>query len=516
VLYAGVAMVLVLATGTPVFAAESEYVPRADYERLKSEFEQLRQQVRELQKSQQAAQSTDQQLEKTVQAHEKELQEVKQKARTNTAGLLPEGIQLTPGWEKARSDEWMNLGRKHRFDALVARAGDMDLYMGLNTVGRFQYLQQNDVTDTVGTNSVTTGPLEPGIQTPFGQFSFLADFQKAIEVYFDVYIASRAHEDSPQGDEGYILFREIPGPLGDNKLVKAIFDNVDVKAGEFEMDFGDAHYRRSNNADVQRNPLIGNYIIDPQTTDLGIEVYSEETPNQRFGWLAGLGTGNTGSFQNDHGWGLHGKLFGEPVEGLRTSGSVYWVDHSGNPTSSAGGTKDDLFRSNRSGAPYDDVLAAGSTAGQIAVGGGQKVFAAQLDVTWDANPWELYSHIGLTRDQDVNGSAAGTPEESWVYYSAEGIYNLNPRLYLAARYNGASALSLVSAASSADEVGSNGSVHRLQFGGGYWLHDTVLAKVEYVHQLYRDFSPNGSQVSGIDAWKDPDFNGVLAEVSFSY
>ena len=44
----------------------------------------------------------------------------------------------------------------------------------------------------------------------------------------------------------------------------------------------------------------------------------------------------------------------------------------------------------------------------------------------------------------------------------------------------------------------------------------MLVKAEYVYQWYDDFSPAEGQVGGIDAWRDPSFNGVIFEASFSF
>jgi hypothetical protein len=77
-------------------------------------------------------------------------------------------------------------------------------------------------------------------------------------------------------------------------------------------------------------------------------------------------------------------------------------------------------------------------------------------------------------------------------------------------------LRLVSAASSSRDVDSGGLVHRFQLGGGYWLTKTILAKLEYVYQLYNGFDASGSQVSGVDVWLDPSFHGVITEVSFAF
>ncbi|MDP3703923.1 MAG: hypothetical protein Q8R78_06005, partial [Candidatus Omnitrophota bacterium] len=162
------------------------------------------------------------------------------------------------------------------------------------------------------------------------------------------------------------------------------------------------------------------------------------------------------------------------------------------------------------------VLDNSSAAGDVLPVTGQHVFATQFDATWEGDPVEAYSHIGWVQDSDNNGNAAGSPRQSWLYYAAEGMYRFTPRLYAAARYSGASALRLVSAASSSRDVDSGGLVHRIQLGGGYWLTKMLLTKLEYVYQLYNGFSANESQVSGVDTWLDPSFHGVLAEVSFAF
>jgi len=423
---------------------------------------------------------------------------------------------MTPGWERSRNPNWMGLGRRQRMTTQIARTGNMNLFLGLNTVGRVQYLQQYNVFDTVVPNSVVTGPLEPGIQTPFGQFSLLADFDGAMEVYFDIYIATRPHEDLLQADEGFLLLRQLPGPLGENSLVNAFFERANVKFGAFEIDYGDHHYRRSNNADVQRNPLIGNYVIDPRTTDIGAEIFS--VPGAHFlNWLVGVGVGNTGDFQAERGWQFHGKLYGNSYVGLRPSVSFFWADHAGNPTGFPNsGSKSDLFRSNRSGGPYEDVFAAGNAPGQVTPGNGQNVAAVEFDLTWQTARQEIFGYCGMVQDSDTNGSAAGTPTESWMYYATEGVYRFTPRAYMAARYSAASALHLVSSADNSRDVPSDGTIHRFQVGGGYWLHETILAKLEYVHEFAQGFTADASQASGIDVWRDPSFYGVLMEISFAF
>lgn len=484
--------------------ASDQYVPRSEYERLKQDFEVLKAQVKQLQ------QHTADAVAQPTRVSTEEGGRAGERAQSRFA-LLPNG-ELRPGWERVRAPGWMGPGHLDKMNARIAQAGELDLYMGVDTVGRLQWLSQGHVQDSVGSDSILPGPLSPGFQTAYGNFSFLADIERKLEMYFNVFIADSPHPDRMQGDEGYLLVRELPGTLGETPWLRSLFETVEVKAGQFELDFGDAHYRRSLNAAVQRNLLIGNYVVDPRTTEIGVEVSSDEG---RFpvNWLVGVGSGGeTGDFQKNHALSLHGKLWGCPIEHLRTSSSIYWTDQSKSPTNS----RTNLFRANRSGSPYAGVLDNSSAAGDVLPTTGQRVLATQFDATWEADPVEVYGHFGWVQDGDNNGNTNGSPRSSWLYYALEGSYHFTPRLYGALRYSGASALRLVSAASSSRDVDSGGLVHRVQLGGGYWLTKTILTKLEYVYQLYNGFEADGSQVSGVDTWLDPSFHGMLAEVSFAF
>jgi len=490
-----------------------EYVPRSEYDQLKKAFErqredydQLKKDVAKLKEAQQKSEAV------SPQEPAKLARNVEGKAVPSPGLQILPPSEIIPGWERARAPGWMTPSRLYSKSVRIANMNDVNLYMGLDTVGRLQALAQHNVRDTVS-NKISSGTLRSGFQTAYGNMSFLADFNKQMEVYFDIFLADKPHQDYLQGDEGYMLIRDLPGPVGDIPWVKAIFDKVDVKAGQFETDFGDAHYRRSINAIVQRNPLVGDYLIDPRATEVGMEIYTNDGALPvPVGLLVGFGSGgDTGDFKKGHQYSVHGKVWAEPIEKLRTSASVYAVDQSGNTTSVT-----NLFRANRSGGAYAGIFTDGTSPGDITSGAGKQVFASQFDLTWEGNPVELYSHIGWFQDTDTNGSVAGTPTESWLYYAAEGIYRFNKRLYAAARYSGAAAGRLVSATNSTRDVHSAGVAHRIQVGGGYWLAKTVLLKAEYVYQIFKGFKSDASQVAGVDAWNDPSFDGVITEVSFSF
>ena len=275
-------------------------------------------------------------------------------------------------------------------------------------------------------HGVNQAGLDPGFQDPFANLSFLAAIPDKLDVYFDLYVASRPHASTMYGHEGYMLFKQLPAPF-DTGTLASIFDYVNVKVGAFDLDYGDDNYRRSNNARVQRNPLIGNPLVDPNVEEIGSEIYSIKGPVY---WLFGVGSGTT-TEHFDHGSepSFHGKLWGYPLPDLRTSISAYHVDLADSADTSY------LYTNGRSGGTFAAILGGGDNPGQILPAAGKDVTAVQGDVTWNHWPFEVYSNVGWVQDSDINGQVAGTPSESWVYGAFEPVYHITPSLYLAGRYS---------------------------------------------------------------------------------
>lgn len=375
---------------------------------------------------------------------------------------------------------------------------DLNLYMGLQTVGRFQALQQQNVS----IDGVKQAGLDPGIQDPFASLSFLASIPDKLDVYFDLYVASRPHPNTMYAHEGYLLFKQLPAPFDAGPLGK-LFDYVNLKVGAFDLDFGDDNYRRSNNARVQRNPLIGNSIVDPNVEELGGELYSVKGPLY---WLIGVGSGTTTEyFDYGSSASVHGKLWAYPLPDLRTSVSAYHVDLSG--TNMTDQTSD-LYYAGRSGEPFAAVFGGGDDPGTLLLGGGKDVTAVQADATWNHWPFEIYSNVGYEQDTDTNGPTPGNPAERWVYGTVEPVFHFTPALYVAARYS-------FGVANAVGGVETDGWADRIEVGAGYWLTRDILTKIEYVYQQYHGFGSDTGVVSGVDASPNPRFSGVLLEVSWS-
>src|SRR5688500_12830071 len=246
------------------------------------------------------------------------------------------------------------LGRAAQAQLKIVDTDKNKLFITLNTVGTAQALDHENVYDAKGTQ---LAKIEPGFQTAFGNLGFIGKFgqNQEIEVVFDMYLSSRNHPSQTYGNEGYIILRGVPENLQSLKFLEPILKKVDLKAGHMLVDFGDAAMHRSNNANVQKNPLVGNFVMDPNIVSIGMQASSK--PGNRIGWLVGVSNGTTTEDWNvGRGFAYNGKLIFYPIKSLRTSVSYIATNQADNPTKAAGGSSMQMFTGNRSGERYAGIL----------------------------------------------------------------------------------------------------------------------------------------------------------------
>ena len=389
-----------------------------------------------------------------------------------------------------------------------------DIHLGVRSAGVLQFLNHTNANNTLP-------EIKPGLQSAVGNLQIYGNITDGIKAYVELYLSSRHHVGDVYDREGYVLLEYLPRTLEWAQGVNKVFKYIDLKVGHFEVNYGDWRMRRSDNADVQQNPLIGNYLVDANTVGVGGEVYFYYNILEVMG---GVTTGTTtGDFKEGRGFAKYGKvafnLFRDHKNFLlddrliRLSGSVYRVDLSDNPATRPQGSINNLFNGNFSGSRYEAVLSGGPEAGQIVPQGGQDVTGVQLDLTFKWNRLNIWGMYGFAGDNDVNGqelngTGAGTPEEQWNYFGAEAQFEITDKLYVAGRYSGADARTIAG-------VDSDGYVDRIQGGLGYELIPGILVKGEYVTQQYRDFTQPVNH-NGLDFNLDPEFSGFVAEVAIAF
>ncbi len=343
------------------------------------------------------------------------------------------------------------------------------------TSGAIQYLQQD--------NDLHNMPKIPwGFQSARGNLNFSAHIADGIDVFFNAFLSSNHHVGQWYDDEGYITISKLPESSDILGLNNSLFKYFTLKAGFIPVDYGLWWEIRSDNADVQRNPLIGNYIVDANDVEPSLEI---KTKPALFNALVAFGDGTTtGDFTPGRGNEVNAKVWLDLHNQLNIAASVYRSNQANNGTGyPAGGSTTDLYAGNRSGSQYSGIFGDDPEAGDIAPQKGQNVTAYQFDGFYNLKPVKIFGMYGYTKDADINGSAPGTPQESWSYYGGDITYYIFPALYMAARYSAASSSMYQGIDVSANPV----SASRVQLGAGVWVTKAMLLKLEYVNQQYKNF-----------------------------
>jgi hypothetical protein len=311
---------------------------------------------------------------------------------------------------------------------------------------------------------------------------------RGIRVAMTTYSSARHHNETWVKD-GYLLVDASPidwAPL--NNIMKY----VTIRAGHFEINYGDAHFRRTDNGNSIRNPLVGNYIMDAFTTEVGAEVYFRANGFLAMGGVTG--GESRGMITNPDKRSPsylakvgYDKKFSDDLR-FRLTASEYATSSSVSNT---------LFSGDRAGSRYYDVLenttsteAAQAWSGAMQPGLKNSIHSFVINPFVQFRGLELFGNI-----ERAKGRAAGeTANRTWKQNVGEAVYRFLPdqRLYVAARYNTVKGQLTVGT--------PDVTVKRTQFGGGWFLTPNLLTKIEYVNQSYLDFPTtdirNGGKFKG--------------------
>ncbi len=314
-----------------------------------------------------------------------------------------------------------------------------------------------------------------------------AQLADGIRVNLTTYLSSRHHPEAwVKG--GYLQIDKLP--MLNNPALDHLMNYVTLRVGHFEINYGDTHFRRTDNGNALYNAFVGNYILDSFTTEIGGEVYVRSN-----GFLAmGAITGGEirGSVENPDGRApsFYGKLgvdrqINDNVR-VRLTGSAYTTAKSLNNT---------LHSGDRAGSRYYSVMSGSDWSGRLfGVGFRDEVTSFMVNPFVQVGGLELFGVL-----EWVEGSAANEAENRNVaQYGGEAIYRfLDNDLFVGGRYNVVDGELL----SGSDlEV----SVDRWQISAGWFVTSNILAKVEYMQQNYNDY-PAGS------LFEDGQFDGFMIE-----
>jgi hypothetical protein len=321
------------------------------------------------------------------------------------------------------------------------------------------------------------------------------------------YLSSRHHPESwVKG--GYIQFDKLP--FLNDPTFGGLMDNMRIRVGHMEINYGDTHFRRTDNGNAIYNPFVGNYIMDAFNTEIGGEVlYQNNGLIALLGITGGEINGNIADMSenvnpnDDKGkrspsW--IGKLGydGDVADNvrLRVTGSFYTTSSS---------SANHLFDGDRGGSRYYLVMAPpGARAGDRGIfpsgrwnpGFSDKVSSFVGNAFFKAGGFEVFTFFESAKGRK-NSEAT---ERDANQFATDLIYRFgeNENVYIGGRYN------TVTSEQSFDGSLRDISIDRVQLGVGWFITKNILAKLEYVTQKYKDF-PNTNILH------EGKFDGVMIE-----
>jgi hypothetical protein len=371
---------------------------------------------------------------------------------------------------------------------------------GASFTQQFQDLHHSNsaaprMADTVNLNQLVG--IGAGFNNAVANLYLNAQMAKGIRIAVTTYMSSRHHDETWVKD-GYLLVDALPF---DNDMLDLIMHFVTVKAGHFEVNYGDQHFRRSDNGNTIYNPFVGNLIMDAFTTEIGGEVYLRSGGVLMMGGVTGGEVHGQVTAPEKRSPSYIAKLGYDrqvnPDVRVRLTGSAYYTKRSVNNT---------LYSGDRAGSRYYSVMentqsseTAQAWSGSIQPGFRSNVRAMVLNPFVKVRGLELFGNIETAR-----GAAANEPRNrTWNQYAGDVVYRFLPReqMYVGARYNTASGRLA--------GMDSDVNAKRLQIAGGWFIMPGVLTKVEYVRQTYGGFPT-------IDIRHGGKFDGVMVEGAIGF
>lgn len=386
------------------------------------------------------------------------------------------------------------------FDGLKVR-------FGAGFTQQFQSLKhENKAINNTGTGANRLYPIAPGFMT--AQANLFIDAQLADGITLNVtnYMSARHHNEFwVKG--GYIQFDKLPFK---GQFWSDLMKIATIKIGHFEINYGDAHFRRSDGGQTLWNPFMEGNIMDAFATEIGGEIYLQKNG---FIGMIGLTNGmikghvdsviatvqdaNTSRNPSIYLKGGFDKQVSEKVR-VRVTGSLY-------TNSSQAGSGLTLYGGDRTGSNYQNVMEKGvpgalpaSTAvafsGRLNPGFSKKVTAFMLNGFLKAGGLEIFG----TYESAKGRTKTETADRKANQVAIDGVYRFgkNENLFVGARYNTATARL---AGLTADVT-----VNRTAFAAGWFLTNNVLLKGEIVNQQYKDFPTTDYRSGG-------KFNGFVIE-----
>ena len=339
---------------------------------------------------------------------------------------------------------------------------------------------------------------------PTANLNLDAQLYDGMRLHLRTYLSSRHHAEAwVKG--GYLQIDKLD--FIKEGFLQEFMDIATIRVGMDEFGYGDAVYRRSDNARAIYNPFVGNYLMDSFSTEAFGEVIVQKNG---FLGLVGLTNGKLNQSveindASDNQPSIFAKLgydkqINEDLR-LRLTGSIY--------TNGGETTGQWMYNGDRAGARYYSVMhdtsGAGSDFDPRFNPNFRKMTAIQINPFVKYKGIEffgIYEVVSGTTPAALNNTELG--DGSYTQLGAELIYRFgnDENLYVGGRYN------LVTGEST--EQSETTEIDRLNVGLGWFMTKNVLAKVEYMNQNYSGDGWAGSR------FENGNIQGIMVEAVISF
>jgi hypothetical protein len=332
---------------------------------------------------------------------------------------------------------------------------------------------------------------------------------KGVRMHLRTYLSSRHHPE-PYVKGGYFQIDNLD--FISEGLLEDFMKHATLKVGHMENNYGDAHFRRTDNAQAIYNPFVGNLIMDAFTTEVGAELYYQ---NNGVLWMIGLSNGKLNQAVVE---GSNGKTGGASLLAKLGYDKQLSDDLRFRLTSSLYNTgfvpSNYLYTADRAGARYYSVLVpptfvdrSGATVtttatntfrtGRFDPGFRNRITAIMINPFLKYNGLEFFGTLEFAN----GGSSSESSDRKTTQFAGELLYRFGSaeNFYLGARYN------KVSSEQSFGDV----DIDRFQLGAGWFMTKNILAKVEYVSQSYDGYAAG-------NILEDGKFHGLMIEAAISF
>ncbi len=355
---------------------------------------------------------------------------------------------------------------------------------------QFQLLSQTNSLDSLV-------ELGNDFNLPTANLNIDVQLYDGIKLHLRLYLSSKQHEEAwVKG--GHLQMDKLDfikeGFLG------SFMEIATIRIGLDEFNYGDAHFRRSDNARTIYNPFVSNYIMDSFST----EAFGELTL-QKNGLLGVIGITNGKLNQSvkrtpttDNKISFYGKIGYDKQldEDLRLRLTGSWYINKGTSTGNM------IYGGDRAGSRYYHILETLDGDASSFEGRFNPRFTQLTALQF--NPFVKYKGLEFFGIYEValNGSDVGNG--SFTQFAAEALYRFGntEQFYVGGRYNSVSGESV--------EDGPTSEVNRVNIGGGWFMTKNVMIKVEYVSQKYKNDGWTGTKYDGAE------FDGLNLEAVIGF